>query len=49
MNDLHIAPGVIRWGNLPVPFVASWTSENALRIAPDPLWERRPGEARGAA
>lgn len=35
-------PGVIRWGNLPVPFVAAWSSETAIRIARDPLYNNQP-------
>jgi hypothetical protein len=35
-------PGVIRWGQLPVPYVAAWSSETAVRIAPDPLLGKRP-------
>lgn len=34
-------PGVIRWGGLPVPYVAAWSSETSLRIARDPLIENR--------
>lgn len=35
-------PGVIRWGNLPVPYVAAWSSETKLEIRPDPLVGDRP-------
>jgi hypothetical protein len=35
-------PGVLYWGNLPVPFVAAWSSEDAVRIAPEPLLARKP-------
>jgi hypothetical protein len=35
-------PGVLYWGKLPVPFVAAWSSEDAVRIAPDPLLARKP-------
>jgi hypothetical protein len=42
MNDVAslrrrpVPPGVIRWGELPVPFVASWSSESEIFISVDP-------------
>ena len=39
-------PGVLYWGRLPVPFVAAWSSEDAVRSGPDPLLARRPALCR---
>jgi hypothetical protein len=36
-------PGVIRWGNLPVPYVAAWSSEARIIVRPDPLLSGAPG------
>lgn len=35
-------PGVLYWGKLPVPFVAAWTSEDAIYVAPEPLIAHKP-------
>lgn len=39
---LQIPPGVIRWGQLPVPYVAAWSSEQAIVIRRDALLGGRP-------
>lgn len=41
-RDRFTIPGVLRWGAFPVPFVAAWSSEDAVRIAPEPLLARKP-------
>lgn len=33
--------GVIRWGEIPVPYVAAWTSEKEIIFKPEPLVEHK--------
>jgi hypothetical protein len=40
-------PGVLYWGKLPVPFVAAWSSEDAIRVVPDPVVSGQPALFRG--
>ena len=35
-------PNVIYWGELPVPYVAAWSSESGIRITRDPVIGNRP-------
>jgi hypothetical protein len=45
MTPHELAPGlsrVIRWGGLPVPYVAAWSSETHPRVAPEPILPHRP-------
>lgn len=39
--------GVIRWGDLPVPYVAAWSSETTIRVGKDSLIGNRPALFRG--
>jgi len=40
-------PSVLYWGKLPVPFVAAWSSEETIHVAPDPVAGGRPALFRG--
>lgn len=40
-------PGVITWGDLPVPYVAAWSSEDEIEIRREPLLGGRPALFRG--
>jgi hypothetical protein len=37
-----VIPGVIQWGELPVPYVAAWSSETAAYVARDAVIGNRP-------
>lgn len=45
--QLPALAGVIRWGDLPVPYVAAWSSETTMRVGKDSLIGNRPALFRG--